>query len=79
MALALLEAAQAGPADVKTLAMRACVGFAVARYSASRLLAAGRLTADRTRRPWVLRLAQAHDPDAEAVATRFLYDWMRAR
>ena len=79
MALALLEAAQAGPADVKTLAMRACVGFAVARYSASRLLAAGRLAADRTRRPWVLRLVQAHDPDAEAVATRFLYDWMRAR
>ena len=33
----------------------------------------------RTRRPWVLRLLQAHDPDAEAVATRFLYDWMRAR
>ena len=80
MALALLEAAQAGPADVKTLAMRACVGFAVARYSASRLLAAGRLTADRTRRPWVLRIADAtaDGPHAAEFAFAHLARWSRS-
>ncbi len=79
VALALLEAAEAGPADVRTLAMRARVGFAVARYSASRLLAAGRLTADRTRRPWVLRVPQADSPGGEVEAARLLYAWMHAR
>ncbi len=79
VALALLDAAHAGPADAKTLAMRAHVGFAVARYTASRLVARGQLTAERGVRPALLRLPDDDAPAPEVEAARFLYDWMRSR
>jgi hypothetical protein len=79
VARALLQAAQAGPADVKTLAIRAQVGFAVARYTSSRLVARGQLTAERGVRPSLLRLADNDAPAPEVEAARFLYDWIRSQ
>ncbi len=54
VAEALVQAAGQGPGAVKDLAARAQVGFSVARYTASRLLAAGALVQVAPGRPRVL-------------------------
>jgi hypothetical protein len=55
LSLALLSAAaQSGPATVRDLAERACVGYAAARYTASRLVSRGELVALHQGRPRVL-------------------------
>jgi hypothetical protein len=54
VAEALVQAAGQGPAAVKDLAARAQVGFGVARYTASRLLAARALVVVAPGRPRVL-------------------------
>jgi hypothetical protein len=79
VALALLDAAKAGPADVKTLAMRARVGFGLARCTASRLVSRGKLTADRSVHPALLSLPDPEAADAPRSTAQFLHDWMRAR
>lgn len=52
---AVLHAAQLGPGTVRELACRAQVGTTAARYTASRLLAAGMLEVEVEGRPAVLR------------------------
>lgn len=53
--LAMLSAvAQGGPGTVRDLAERACVGYAAARYTASRLVSRGALVALSAGRPAVL-------------------------
>lgn len=60
VAKALLGAAVAGgPAPVRVLAERACVGYRVARYTASRLVACGDLEVHADSRPAVLAAVQA--------------------
>jgi hypothetical protein len=82
IACALLEAARQGPADVRTLAVRARVSFKAARCTASRLVARGALVASRTGRPALLSLpavnGQAAGGDGTAVALALLQAWPRA-
>ena len=56
---ALLQAAAAGPASVRQLAERACVGYDVARFKAKDLVRAGVLQAHTAERPRVLGLPAA--------------------
>jgi hypothetical protein len=55
--LALQEAWQQGPAQVSVAAERACVGRAVARYTASRMVDSGQLVVVQPGKPAVLALA----------------------
>jgi hypothetical protein len=61
----LTAAAQFGPAPVARLAEHAKVGYAAASYTASRLVAAGRLQRVNACRPALLRVAE---PRAAAVS-----------
>lgn len=78
----MLEAARQGPADVRTLAMRACVSFKAARCTASRLVARGALVASGKARPALLSLpagdGQAAGHDGTAAAVALLQSWPRA-
>ena len=53
---ALLRAYEQGPTHVRDAAQRACVGLAVARYTASRMVSAGELVVLQATRPAVLSL-----------------------
>lgn len=69
----LASASSAGPGTVRELAERACVGAAVARYTASRLVSRGELVPLSTARPMVLAAASGvrsfwEEAAAEAVA-----------
>ena len=55
--LALQKAWQQGPAQVSVAAERACVGRAVARYTASRMVDSGQLVVVQPGKPAVLALA----------------------
>jgi hypothetical protein len=58
LSVALLSAAaQSGPATVRELAERACVGYAAARYTSSRLVSRGELVALHEGRPMVLAVS----------------------
>ena len=59
VAQALLRAADAGPGAVRTLAERAQVGYAAARYTASRLVSSGDLVVQSPGRPSVLAVPPA--------------------
>lgn len=60
VSVALLSAAaQAGPATVRELAARACVGYGAARYTATRLVSRGALVPVAEGRPMVLAAAEA--------------------
>lgn len=61
LAHALMKAAAAGPAPVRVLAERSQVGFAAARYTASRLVSAGDLVVLDGGRPSVLAVPPAGD------------------
>ena len=63
VSLALLGAARVGPGTVVQLAERACVGYATARYTASRLVSTGVLARAADQRPAVLCVPHAA-PDA---------------
>lgn len=66
IAQALRAAAAAAPGTVRELAGRACVGYAAARYTASRLASTGVLVAVDESRPAVLALSSsfaANGPD----------------
>lgn len=60
---AMLDAAGSGPAPVRELAQRAQVGYAAARYTASRLVSAGALRVVEDSRPVVLAAAWPDDDD----------------
>lgn len=64
----LASASSAGPGTVRDLAERACVGAAVARYTASRLVSRGELVPLSTGRPMVLAAAGVRSFWEEAVA-----------
>lgn len=73
LALAMLQAAQQGPATVKALSWRAQVGYGSARYTASRMLARGMLVVVKQARPAVVGLpgrdaAEPCTPGAELQA-----------
>jgi hypothetical protein len=53
----LCAAAAAGPCTVRELAERACVGYASARYTSSRLVSRGELVALHEGRPMVLAVS----------------------
>lgn len=56
---ALLAAAVQAPATVRELAARACVGYAAARYTATRMVSRGVLVPVTEGRPMVLAAAPA--------------------
>lgn len=70
---ALMGAAAAGPATVRELAERACVGYGAARYTASRLVSRGDLVCVSTERPVLLGLEQ-WQPDGLSRALEALAD-----
>lgn len=76
VALALIEAA-GEPATVAELAARACVGRAVSRYTASRLVDAGvlELVTPPGKRPAVLRRRQASAEGAHVDLAAALAAW----
>ena len=71
IAKALLQAAGASHGTVAELAVRAQVGFSVARYTASRLLSRGQLEVAAKGRPAILGLPREH-ASAEASKGRDL-------
>ena len=71
VSLALLSAAQRGPATARELAARACVGYDVARWKASDLVRMGALQPLGADRPRVLGLPQVVAPAAVAAEDAF--------
>ena len=67
---ALARAFEQGPAEVKVAAQRACVGAAVARYTASRMVDSGELVIVRSGKPAVLAV-----PGAQAATVPRLSWW----
>lgn len=65
--LALAQAWDAGPAPVREAAQRACVGMAVARYTASRMVDSGELVVVQPGKPAVLARPVAAPSAADAV------------
>lgn len=59
-------AAQAGPGTVRELAERACVGYAAARYTSSRLVSRGELVPVSAARPMVLAAVRSFWEEAVA-------------
>jgi hypothetical protein len=64
--MALLSAARQGPATVRQLAERGCVGFDAARLTAPRLLRSGALVPLTEGRPRLLALAPQQELSAAA-------------
>lgn len=77
VALALRHAASIGPAPVRVLCDRAKVGYAVGRYTASRLMQAGELVQERPGRPMVLGLPPEGDELADHLDALHLVFWDR--
>lgn len=79
---ALMGAAAAGPATVRELAERACVGYGAARYTASRMVSRGELVIlSPTERPVVLGLeagGAADVPAAPAASATLRSFWEEA-
>ena len=73
VASALLEAAGEGAAPVRQLAERAQVGYAAARYTASRLVDQGALQVREAGRPAVLGVPMAPGGDGLADALNELH------
>ena len=73
---ALLDAAKQQPGTVRELAQRACVGFDVARKSASRLKVSGALKPVHEGRPEVLAPATA-DRSSDTVMIFDARFWLR--
>lgn len=79
---ALLTAWAEGPAPVRQAAERACVGHAVARYTASRMAQEGQLRVVVERKPAVLALADDErlcvlpdtDTDGDVLSTERVRD-----
>lgn len=67
LAEALSTAAAEGPAQVTTLAARAHVGYGVARYTASRMVARGELVVLAAGRPAMLALPEPQERPAVAA------------
>lgn len=81
VAKALLSAAASGPGTVVQLAERACVGYAAARYTASRLVSAGALSPLCSGRPAVLAVTAQDGPapgDAACGLEALRLFWARA-
>lgn len=77
---ALLVAARSGPGTVVQLAQRAQVGVKCARYTATRLCAAGELQVLQEGRPAVLAAAQQAAPANDAYEALVMLDaafWAR--
>jgi hypothetical protein len=77
VAEALRTAAAQAPGTVRDLAQRACVGYDVARYTASRLVDAGTLVVQVPQRPAVLAAAPAGATGAEPLVTVMRSFWER--
>lgn len=74
---ALLSAAQAaGPATVRELAARACVGYGTARYTATRLVSRGALVPVAEGRPMVLAAAAARSFWEEEAGVAAIADYV---
>jgi len=71
IAEALSAAAAAGPAPIRTLAERAQVGYASARYTCSRMIGRAELVVLEGRRPWVVALPVPETGDGQGGAARF--------
>lgn len=77
---ALLDAWRQGPAPVREAAERACVGHAVARYTASRMAEEGQLMVVVASRPAVMAVAgdssvcALPDADSERLSTERVRD-----
>jgi hypothetical protein len=67
VSMALLSAARQGPATVRQLAERGCVGFDAARLTAPRLLRSGALVPLTEVRPRLLALAPQQELSAAAA------------
>lgn len=65
--MALMQAYERGPAQVRVAAERACVGLAVARYTASRMVDSGELAVLVPGKPAVLGLPGAGCVDLNAA------------
>ncbi|MFM2059395.1 MAG: hypothetical protein RLY71_3780 [Pseudomonadota bacterium] len=77
VAQALLNAARQQPGTVRQLACRAQVGYATARYAASRLQALGALVPQGDQRPQVLGIPQVNAGQAITDLQSCLSGWMR--
>lgn len=69
VAIALRSAAFEAPGTVAQLAERACVGYDVARYTASRLVSSGELVKRNEGRPAILA-APPQTPAGDSLADR---------
>jgi hypothetical protein len=71
IAEALSAAAAAGPAPIRTLAERAQVGYASARYTCSRMIGRAELVVLDGCRPWVVALPVPEVGDGQGSGTPF--------
>jgi hypothetical protein len=67
ISLAMLSMAAQQPGTVRDLAMRAQVGYDVARYTATRLVERGQLVRVADQRPAVLGVAPPQPPGGESL------------